>query len=576
VTRDRAGRIAATTVAAILPLGFLAIFFALPVAGMLARGFAPGGVLDLGGFAEVLGRARTQRIIGFTLAISAAATVISVVVGVPVAHALYRLALPGRRTLRAIVAMPFVLPTVVVGVMFRSLLAEGGALGGLGLDGEWGGILAAFVFFNLAVVVRTVGAAWEGLDRRPEEAAGTLGAGPATVFRTVTLPALAPSIISAASIVFLFCATAFGVVLTMGGLAYGTVETEIYLLTTALFDLRGAAVLSVVQLVAVVAMLLLADRARSRDPGTQRAAKSAIAPGRVTAYAMGSVIATVLAVAFVAVPVLALVVRSLRRQGEWTLDYYLALGRVGGADGRSALPVTVWEALGTSWRIAIDATILAVVLGLLVAVLVSRPARSPGGLRWRRLLDGVVMLPLGVSAVTVGFGFLITLDRPPLDLRTSPVLIPIAQAIVALPLVVRTLRRCCGLSTTGNGKSPRRWVLARGRCSPPSTCRSSGGRCWRPSGWRSRSRWGSSVRRVSLRGPTARPSPWSSIASSGARGSTISAWHSRRRSSSPLSPSPSWVSSSGCGCRQWVPSDAVDQPCVGVFRGDPRGRRCQP
>ncbi|HOV01847.1 MAG TPA: ABC transporter permease subunit [Dermatophilaceae bacterium] len=439
MTRDRAGRIAATTVAAILPLGFLAIFFALPVAGMLARGFAPGGVLDLGGFAEVLGRARTQRIIGFTLAISAAATVISVVVGVPVAHALYRLALPGRRTLRAIVAMPFVLPTVVVGVMFRSLLAEGGALGGLGLDGEWGGILAAFVFFNLAVVVRTVGAAWEGLDRRPEEAAATLGAGPATVFRTVTLPALAPSIISAASIVFLFCATAFGVVLTMGGLAYGTVETEIYLLTTALFDLRGAAVLSVVQLVAVVAMLLLADRARSRDAGTQRAAKSAIAPGRVTAYAMGSVIATVLAVAFVAVPVLALVVRSLRRQGEWTLDYYLALGRVGGADGRSALPVTVWEALGTSWRIAIDATILAVVLGLLVAVLVSRPARSPGGLRWRRLLDGVVMLPLGVSAVTVGFGFLITLDRPPLDLRTSPVLIPIAQAIVALPLVVRTL-----------------------------------------------------------------------------------------------------------------------------------------
>jgi thiamine transport system permease protein len=439
VTWDRAGRIAATTVAAILPLGFLAIFFALPVAGMLARGFAPGGVLDLGGFAEVLSRARTQRIIGFTLAISAAATVISVVVGVPVAHALYRLALPGRRTLRAIVAMPFVLPTVVVGVMFRSLLAEGGALGGLGLDGEWGGILAAFVFFNLAVVVRTVGAAWEGLDRRPEEAAATLGAGPATVFRTVTLPALAPSIISAASIVFLFCATAFGVVLTMGGLAYGTVETEIYLLTTALFDLRGAAVLSVVQLVAVVAMLLLADRARSRDAGTQRAAKSAIAPGRVTAYAMGSVIATVLAVAFVAVPVLALVVRSLRRQGEWTLDYYLALGRVGGADGRSALPVTVWEALGTSWRIAIDATILAVVLGLLVAVLVSRPARSPGGLRWRRLLDGVVMLPLGVSAVTVGFGFLITLDRPPLDLRTSPVLIPIAQAIVALPLVVRTL-----------------------------------------------------------------------------------------------------------------------------------------
>jgi len=103
------------------------------------------------------------------------------------------------------------------------------------------------------------------------------------------------------------------------------------------------------------------------------------------------------------------------------------------------LPVTVWEALGTSWRIAVDATLLAVVLGLLVAWLVSRPTRSPAAARWRRVLDGVVMVPLGVSAVTVGFGFLVTLDRPPLDLRTSPVLIPIAQALVALPLVVRTL-----------------------------------------------------------------------------------------------------------------------------------------
>ena len=458
--RDRAGRIAATTVAALLPLGVLAVFFALPVSGMLVRGLAPDGILDLTGFAEVLGRARTHRIIGFTVAMSAAATVLSVLIGMPVAHALYRLGVPGRRVLRAIIAMPFVLPTVVVGVMFRSLLADGGPLGWLGLDGHWAGILAAFVFFNLAVVVRTVGAAWEGLDRHPEEAAAALGASPVVVFRTVTLPALAPSVVSAASVVFLFCATAFGVVLTMGGLQYGTVETEIYLLTTALLDLRGAAVLSVVQLAAVALLLLLADRARSHEPVTRRGAAATLPPTRVTAYGMGSVLVTMAAVAFVATPVIALIVRSLRREGGWTLESYWALGRVGGVggvgggggvggvgggsggaggDGRNALPVTVWEALGTSWRIAVDATLLAVALGLLVAWLVSRPTRSPAAARWRRVLDGVVMVPLGVSAVTVGFGFLVTLDRPPLDLRTSPVLIPIAQALVALPLVVRTL-----------------------------------------------------------------------------------------------------------------------------------------
>src|SRR5680860_1188860 len=84
---------------------------------------------------------------------------------------------------------------------------------------------------------------------------------------------------------------------------------------------------------------------------------------------------------------------------------------------------------------ALATSALALSLGSLVAFLVSRPA---GG-RLTGVLDGLFMLPLGVSAVTVGFGFLITLDRPPLDLRSSALLIPIAQAMVALPLVVRTV-----------------------------------------------------------------------------------------------------------------------------------------
>ncbi len=155
--------------------------------------------------------------------------------------------------------------------MFRSLLSSGGTLGGLGWDGTWVSILLAFVFFNLAVVVRTVGGLWEGLDRRAEESAAALGASPWQVWRSVTLPALAPAVVWAATLVFLFCSTAFGVVLTLGGLRYGTIETEIYLLTTQFLDLQGAAVLSVLQLVAVVAMLALAARTRrSREHSLKR------------------------------------------------------------------------------------------------------------------------------------------------------------------------------------------------------------------------------------------------------------------------------------------------------------------
>ena len=91
--------------------------------------------------------------------------------------------------------MPFVLPTVVVGVAFRTLLAPAGPLGFLGLDGSAVGILAALIFFNLAVVVRTVGGLWEHLDPRREQAAAALGATPWQVLRTVTLPALAPAVV---------------------------------------------------------------------------------------------------------------------------------------------------------------------------------------------------------------------------------------------------------------------------------------------------------------------------------------------------------------------------------------------
>ena len=84
-------------------------------------------------------------------------------------------------------------------------------------------------------------------------------------------------------------------------------------------------------------------------------------------------------------------------------------------------------------RTAVDATWLALLIGLLASfVLISVQRRTTA-----ELLDTVLMLPLGVSAVTVGFGYLITLDLLPGDLRTSPLLVPFAQALVVTPLVIR-------------------------------------------------------------------------------------------------------------------------------------------
>ena len=435
-------------VAAVVPLVFLGVFFVLPVATLIARGFVADGALDLSGFAEVFGRRRTWRIIGTTLAQAVVGTTVTVLLGVPGAYLLHRTEFRGRRALVALVAVPFVLPTVVVGVAFRTVLADGGALAFLGWDGTFAGVVAALVFFNYTVVVRTVGGFWAQLDPRAEQAARALGASPWRAFVQVTLPALAPAIASAASIVALFCATAFGVVLVLGGPGYGTVETEIWVQTTQYLDLRAAAVLSVVQLVVVVGVLVAAGRTRVRRERAlpmgpaetvSRRRLALRGPGRRSGDAVAATVTGVVVLVLLVLPLGSLVVRSLHTPDGWGLANYLALGGAGSSGG---LGGSVAAAAVTSLRVALDATVIAVVVGGLVALVVSRRPRSRTLRRAVGVLDGVFMLPLGVSAVTVGFGFLVALDAPlglDLDLRGSPVLLPIAQAVVATPLVVRTV-----------------------------------------------------------------------------------------------------------------------------------------
>jgi thiamine transport system permease protein len=432
-SRPRPSTVIATVLGVGVPLAFVAVFFAWPVAAIIGRGIAPGGILDLSGFGEVFSRPRTLRLVALTIGQAALASLVCVLVGLPIAHVLYRLRFRGRGFARALVILPFVLPTVVVGVAFRTLLRKGGMLGWLGLDGTIAAIMLALVFFNIAVVVRTVGTAWEGLDPRQEDAARVLGASPARVFFTVTLPRLGPSLAAAASIVFLFCATAFGVVLVLGGTRFGTIETEIYLLTTQFLDLRAASALSVAQLVIVVLVLFGVSRARSTRQRSIAPRQVARRPRRSDALAIA---VTIVTAGLLALPILALVERSLRTELGYGLGNFIALATTG---TRNALVVPVWVALGNSLSIAVQATVIALAVGLCASLVLSRTPRSAVGRRGLAIFDGALLLPLGVSAVTVGFGFLVTLNQPPLDLRSSPILVPIAQALVALPLVVRTV-----------------------------------------------------------------------------------------------------------------------------------------
>ncbi len=217
----------------------------------------------------------------------------------------------------------------------------------------------------------------------------------------------------------------------LGGAEHATLEVEIYRQTADLLDLPVASVLALLQLAAVASLLVVQDRLERR----RASSAVALAPARRRRPASpgerwwlrGNL--ALLAVLLVT-PLAVLVERSFRTGDGHGLSAWRALGDRSRATGLFVPPL---EAVANSLRFAAAATVIAVVLGGLAAAALTRPAGRVG-----RAVDAALLLPLGTSAVTVGFGFLIALDQP-VDLRASPWLVPLAQAVVALPFVVRTM-----------------------------------------------------------------------------------------------------------------------------------------
>ena len=411
---------------------FMVLFFAWPIAGVVSRGL--GGTNPAAVLGDLLGSASHRSVIWFTLWQAAVSTVLTVAVALPAAGAMARLRFRGQRLVRALATVPFVLPTVVVAAAFEGLFDRFGLSGGgaVSLRHTVWAILMAHVFFNYAVVLRTVGAHWAALDARVEDQARVLGASRPEVFRRVVLPRLAPSIAAASAIVFLFSFTSFGVVLVLGGPARATIETEIYRYAIVRLDLSTAAALAVVQLVAVVALVVVSNALERRRAVAEPVWSPAAAPRR---RGPGLVANLAVMALILGLPIAVLVERSLAagRGGGFTLRNYTAM-----AERVNLLPNTALAALGNSLMFAAPAAALALVVGGAATLVVVRAGRGSSR-RIGRAFDIGLTLPLGTSAVTVGLGFLLVLDRPPIDIRTSLLVVPIAHAVVGIPFVVRTL-----------------------------------------------------------------------------------------------------------------------------------------
>lgn len=427
------------TLAFIVPVSFWGLFFLLPTVRLILLGITGGVLPGSSSFGQawvvMLTRPRTWSVLWWTLVMGVAGSVFSVVIGVACAWVFYGLRWPGNRVCRALLGVPLVLPSVVVGVAFQNLLAPGGLFGFLGISGTPAAIVVGMVFFNFSLVARIVGNAWVRLDSRQVQAARVLGASAPRAFFTVTLPRLCPSILAGASLVFLYCITSYGLVRVLGGVNVTTLEVEIYLETAAYLNLPGAAVLSILQI--VIVLLALGFNSISRAHFESATGVSLEVSRRcVRLEDTFAVLLAGIGVWLVILPLGGLIVESFRFGGQWTFANYLALARPGLS---ASLPGTVLQAAGYSLEVSLISVVLTLVTSLSMAVILSRRVEKPGWRFAQELLDVLMASPQGVSAVTVGFGMLVTLQSPPFSMAANAFFLAGVSSVVALPLVLRAV-----------------------------------------------------------------------------------------------------------------------------------------
>lgn len=441
----------------LLPLVFLGIFYFFPMWKIVSISFDRAETGFLAPLIETISSPSIQKVLGFTLWQALLSTIITLLVGLPIAFLFARYNFKGKSLLRTLSGVSFMLPTLVVAVAFNSLLGPSGWIN-LGLmsvfdlsappihlENSFTAIIIAHVFYNTTIVIRMVGDFWTRINPDIENAARVLGAKKWQTLQKITLPLLSPALLASALLIFIFNFTSFGVILILGGPAFATLEVEIFYQTISLFNLPVAATLSLIQLLITLALSIIYTRLSSKisQPLNQKSSKTSLINISSKKQKLFTGVIILFMMVFFISPLVSLATRSFtrlepeRRQREevekgLTLDFYKELSN---NENNSLFYSPPVETILNSLKNAGAAVLLSLLVGLPASWALARYSNSFSS----KLLDPILMLPLGTSAVTLGLGFIVSLNKAPLDLRTSPLLIPFAHALVAFPFVVRSL-----------------------------------------------------------------------------------------------------------------------------------------
>ena len=392
-------------------------------------------------------------LIGFTAYQALLSALASVALGLPGAYVLARYDFPGRKIIRSLTILPFVMPSIMVAIGFVSMFGERGTVNGLlralGFEGidvmfTLGIVVVAHAFYNAPLVTRVSTAAWESVDTRTTESARSLGASEKRAFLDVVVPQLLPAVLTGAVLAYVFSFMSFAIVLALGGLQLATIEVWIYDQITQL-EFESAAALAVIESAVSLCLTYAYLRYEAAQEVTREAGarppkrKPLVGPVTPTRIAIGAYLLVVGAV-FVG-PIASMIAASFTSESGFTLaNYDFLLTRQRSAYAFQVKPL---DAIENSLLFAAGSLLLSVPIGVFVAVVSTRRFRG------RKVVDALAMAPLAVSGVVVGLGLLrgLVFGVEVWGYRitvTGALAIVGAHAVAAYPFVVRNLTPLLG------------------------------------------------------------------------------------------------------------------------------------
>jgi thiamine transport system permease protein len=430
------------------------MFFFFPLFSILVEGLTDeGGRFTLGHLGAVVTDAYSLRVIGFTVQQATLSTLASILLGLPGAYILARFDFRGKSLIKALTTVPFVLPSIIVVLGFVIFFGNNGFLNRaimavtkiddppLKILYSMRAIILAHTFYNFPICIRLVSSIWSRINPNLERAAQSLGARGFRLFTRITLPQLFPGILAAAALIFIFCFTSFAIILVLGGgPKYTTIEVAIYQLAKVNLDLKAGCAFAVIESILSIGFMWgyikLQQRVSFAEGLGREQEKTPFFSLIKGPWGILAVLYLIVTFLIIVAPMLAAVGNSFLRRWGWAGNTSLSLSwykKLFFETETSAFTVSYLTAIKNSLFFGLMTVLFSLPLGTLIAYVTTRRRFIGQG-----LFEAVTMLPLGISAIILGLGYIKAYQYLPWDITGKWYAIAFAHTIIAYPFVIRS------------------------------------------------------------------------------------------------------------------------------------------